>query len=62
VPSMTSESEPCGRTTNGSSCEDWMRCVIGTCSGGVCGTGGGCPAGRICCEPGICVCSGCYCP
>ncbi len=60
--STTSESEACGRTTAGAYCVDFARCVEGTCSGGTCGTGAGCPAGRRCCEPGICVCSGCLCP
>lgn len=56
------ESEVCGRSTDGAYCEDFLRCTIGTCAGGSCGSGGGCPTGRRCCEPGICVCSSCLCP
>ncbi len=60
---MNSESEACGRTTDGANCDDFASCRRGTCNGGSCSlTGSGCSGSQRCCEPGICVCTACACP
>lgn len=58
----TTERDTCTRDTDGTWCEDWPGCRFTTCSGGVCPVGPGCSAGRRCCEPGICISTGQFCP
>lgn len=60
--SESSQDDACSRDTDGQFCEDWPGCSFGTCSGGTCPVGPGCSGGRRCCEPGICISSGSFCP
>lgn len=59
----TTETTSCTRNTNGTSCNDFSTCRLGTCNGGSCSySGPPCNSPSICCEPGVCIPQGDGCP